>query len=117
MDLFTLKATKQFAQLLLPNANAVAILNKAAKRKVVLTSILLVNSTANAATAALYLDANGTAANGTSAILPTTVINANSYVYLEPTYGFPFNAETAGRLTAQANAANTITVTVNGIEG
>lgn len=117
MDLKALQNVRQLAQSSPPNTNAYSVLNKSAKRKVVVTSVLVDNFTTAAATYSMYLDKDGTTYSNATALFSGIVINGNTTVLHEFLTGLPVDfAATAGNLAIQSNTANALTFTVNGIE-
>ena len=115
-ELETLRAVKQLGQVMPANTNAYVLISKAAKRKVVITSVIVSNVTSSSAKYAIFLDINGTSATDNEAIAHDVTLAAKTYTILEFNTGLPMNHETAGTLTVSSDTANAICFTVNGIE-
>jgi len=108
---------RQLAQYRSPNTDAISVLTTNQKRRCVITSINIANTTNAAATYSLYLDKNGTTYDQTTALAYGVQIAANSQVLEEFVDGLPLGDPTAaGNLAVQSNTTNALTFTINGVE-
>lgn len=108
--------TRQLFQVKPPNTAAYSVLRKAAKRKVVLLNIQVVNTTGSAAVYSIYLDKDGTTYNESTALVFNASLAANTAALHQWTDGLPMDAQTEGNIAVQVGTANAITLTGNGIE-
>ena len=115
-DLQVLQNVRQLAQVFVPNTNAMSLISKTTKRKVVVTSINVVNTSSAAQTFSIYLDKDGTTYSNATALLFNQALAANTAVLLEWQSGLPIDPQAAGNLAFSASNANVLTVTINGLE-
>lgn len=116
-DLESLKSVKQLVQAQPPNTNAYSIFSKSNKhKKVVITSIMIANTSANAIQYSLFLDKDGTTYSTGTALASSVSLGAHTSALLEFNNGLPIDPGAAGNLAVQVDTANAVTFTVNGIE-
>lgn len=115
-DLATLQNVRQLAQVRPPNTNAMSVLSAGIKRKVVVTSVVLCNTTTAAATFSIFLDKDGTTYDQTTALFYGITLAANTTEMIEFRAGLPMDPQTAGNLAIQIGTSSAITFTFNGLE-
>lgn len=116
MNLEVFQNVKQLAQSRPSDTNAVSVLAKAVKRQVVVTSIVISNTTGSAATYSIFLDKDGTTYSQATALYYAVSLAANATMLLEFDAGLPFDKATAGNLAVQSGTGSALTYTVNGVE-
>lgn len=116
MNLELAKSVRMLSQDTPPNTNAYSVVSAGIKRKVLLTSIIIVNTTSNAAAYSLYLNKNGNTYNTATTISYNTSLAANTMALLEFTNGLPIDLQYAGNFAIQSGTANALTFTTMGIE-
>lgn len=100
-----------------PNTSAISVIQTNPRRKVVIKSINIANTTAADATFSLYLDNDGTTYDATTAIAMSVLIEANSLTLIEYAAGLPLeHASNNGNFAVQSNTTNALTFTISGIE-
>ena len=115
-DLATLQNVRQLAQVRPPNTNTMSVLSAAVKRKVVVMSMVLCNTTTSAATFSIFLDKDGTTYDQTTALFYGITLAANTTEMIELHEGLPLDPQVSGNLALQVGTANAITFTINGLE-
>lgn len=111
-----LTTPKQLAQNRPGNTSTNVAIKKAQKSKLVVTSIIICNTTSASATYSIYLDRDGSTYDATSALFMGVLLAANSTDVIEFYDGLPFDADKAGNLAVQSNTTNALTFTINGYE-
>jgi hypothetical protein len=108
---------KQLAQVRPTDTNALVAVSKALKRKVVIMSIIVCNTTASAESFSIYLDNDGTTYDATTALFVSTPIAPYTTYVIEFETGLPMAVGTTGKLAVKSSTGSAITYTVNGVEG
>lgn len=116
MDLQSLQGTLQLAQTRPAGTAAVSAIAKSKKRKLLLTTIVVANTTGSSANYSIYLDADGTTYDQTTALFYSVALSGNNTDVIEFLNGMPFDPTGAGNLAIQASVGSALTFTVSGVE-
>lgn len=107
---------KQLAQSRPSGTGATSVIAKSRKRKLLITSIIVANTTGSAANYSIYLDKDGTTYDQTTALFYAVSLTANGTEIIEFTNGLPFDTDASGNLAVQTGTGSALTFTINGIE-
>lgn len=106
---------RQLAQTRASGTSPVSAILKKAKDKMVITSIVIANTTAGSVNYSIYLDKNGSTYDQTTALFYAVALAANSTAMVEFTDGLPFDSSpTDGNLAVQTSSSNALTFTISG---
>lgn len=109
--------SRQLAQIRASGTSAVSAINKQARSKLLITSIIVANTTAGSVNYSIYLDTNGTTYTQATALFYAVALAANSTAIIEFVNGLPIDSSTAnGHLAVQTSSSEALTFTINGIE-
>lgn len=108
---------KQLAQVRPSGTSAVNAFKKGARSKIIITSILVANTTNGSVNYSIYLDNNGTTYDQTTALFYAVALAANSTVLIEFYNGLAIDGSTAqGNMAVQTSSSQALTFTITGIE-
>lgn len=107
---------KQLAQKRPSTTNATVAIYKPKKRKLVIKTIHVTNTTGNALAYYIYLDKDGSTYDASTALYNGVTLAANTTVMHEFANGLPFDPDAAGNLAVKSSEANAINFTIDGIE-
>ena len=112
------ESTKQLAQARPSGTGAVSAVLKGAKSKLLITSIIVCNTTGGSVNYSIYIDNNGTTYDQTTALFYACALAANTTVIIESIAGIPIDRSTSagGNLAVQTSSGSALTFTINGIE-
>ena len=103
----------QLAQSRPSGTSAVSLVNPSANQDVMVTSVVIANTTGSAAAYSIFHDIDGTTYDQTTALAYAVSLPANSFV--EVRIEFPL-ATTAGNLAIQTDTSNALTFTAYGYQ-
>lgn len=116
MQLELYRNGRQLAQSRPSGTSPVSVFAKAKLKQIVITSVVVANTTAGSVNYSLYLDVDGTTYDQTTALYYAVAVAANSTVLIEFLQGLPFTSNSAGNFAVQTSSGSALTFTVNGIE-
>jgi hypothetical protein len=116
MNLEIARLVRQLAQSRPSGTGAASIIAKADGKKVIITGIIVSNTTTGNATYSIYLDNDGTTYDQTTSLFYGVLLTANATDVVEFANGLPIDSGSAGNLAVQTNTGSALTFTIMGFE-